>query len=1000
MSASEQSSVSSDMGDTSSSIESGSSDMEGASSENKSGDAEETKEPAQTLEEYKDILDYTSDDEEYRTYLKSIDTTELPQQEIDLTSDNFTGAEGMEPEILDNYEGYDGSAVLTDESGMIEYEFDVAQAGFYSLSMEYYPVEGNSSSIQRSFFLDGVLPYKELSLIQFSRVFKNVSDTWTVDNQGNDLRPEQTEAPEWITSGLYDSDGYITEPLGLYLSKGHHKLTVVSLREPCLIGKIIFKNRSGVKSYEEQKAAWDAEGAALTSKQEITIQAEDAVKKSSQMLYPTQDQSSPAVAPYSAKCLKNNTIGGNSWRIAGDWIEWEFEAPEDGYYNITLHSRQNFVQGTYVSRKIMIDGEVPFSELSDYAFRYKSDWTMTTLSDKDGNAYSIYLSKGKHSIRMEAVLGDFSEIVDDTQGIVTDLNKEYRKIIRITGVSPDEFRDYEIEKSIPELGTELGGIADRLDDVIEQLRQTSGTRSDKEAVLVTMRDQLRRIQKDPEKITKMVSDFKTNVSAIGTWITQVISQPLQLDAIYITSPDIPEVKVHNSFWDKLAHEIKKLYWSFIIDYNAIGNVNEDTGDTRTITVWVGTGRDQANVIKELADDDFTTETGISVNVMLVDMNTLLQATLSGQGPDIAMQVSNTSSGGVAASSGTTSNSNDLPMNYGLRNAVVDLASLPFLTDGELEEVKERFRESALEPFEYGDALYALPETQTFPMMFYRKDILNELGISVPTTWDEMKVDMSILNENQMELGMLPSELNWTSLLYQYGGELYTEDATASALNEENAVTAFKNYTEYYTDYKLDRETSVENRFRTGECPIIIADYTTYNNFSVSAPDIKGLWGFAPLPGVVKEDGTIDNTAASTGLACMMMKGCEDQEAAWEYMKWWTGADTQTQYGREMESLMGAAARYPSANMEAFQNLPWPADDYEALEAQFENVRGIRQVPGGYYSFRNVNNAFYRVVVSSGEDRLPAREALTEYVRYIDDEITSKRKEFGMTTAQD
>ena len=79
---------------------------------------------------------------------------------------------------------------------------------------------------------------------------------------------------------------------------------------------------------------------------------------------------------------------------------------------------------------------------------------------------------------------------------------------------------------------------------------------------------------------------------------------------------------------------------------------------------------------------------------------------------------------------------------------------------------KRFRESAVEPFMYDGALYALPETQSFEMMFYRKDILNELGIEIPKTWDDMKVVLSELSKNQMSLGMLPTELTFTSLLYR------------------------------------------------------------------------------------------------------------------------------------------------------------------------------------------------------------------------------------------
>jgi ABC-type glycerol-3-phosphate transport system substrate-binding protein len=286
------------------------------------------------------------------------------------------------------------------------------------------------------------------------------------------------------------------------------------------------------------------------------------------------------------------------------------------------------------------------------------------------------------------------------------------------------------------------------------------------------------------------------------------------------------------------------------------------------------------------------------------------------------------------------------------------------------------------------------------MMFYRKDILKELGIEIPKTWDEMKVVISELSKNQMTLGMLPSELTFDSILYQNNGALYNNDFTASALNSENAINAFKQYCEFYTDYKLDRATSVEQRFRTGESPIIIADYTTYNVLEVSAPDIKGLWGFTTLPGIQNEDGTINNTTASTGLACMMMKKTKDKNSSWEFIKWWLSEEIQTQYGKEMEGLMGEAARYPTANVKAFANLPWPTDDYEALEEQFKNVKGIPQVPGSYYTWRNVNNAFYSVVVAEDDKLMQPREALNEYLEYIDAEITNKRQEFGMTTAED
>jgi ABC-type glycerol-3-phosphate transport system substrate-binding protein len=283
------------------------------------------------------------------------------------------------------------------------------------------------------------------------------------------------------------------------------------------------------------------------------------------------------------------------------------------------------------------------------------------------------------------------------------------------------------------------------------------------------------------------------------------------------------------------------------------------------------------------------------------------------------------------------------------------------------------------------------------MMFYRKDIVKELGLKLPTTWDEVKVIMSVLAKNQMEFAMLPSENLFASILNQNGGLYYTDGAFASALDEEEAIRAFKEYCAYYTDYKLDPLTSVQERFRTGEAPLIIEDFGFYNILQVSAPEIAGMWGFTTVPGTVQADGSVNHTVASTGSASVILKAAlrEDKtkQAAWEFIKWWTEAESQTMYGREMESLMGAAARVPTANKEAFANLPWPVADYKAILEQSKYVRGIPQVPGGYFTFRNVNNAFYRV--TTNVNTATPREELTDNVIFINDEITFKRLEFGL-----
>lgn len=939
----------------------------------------------------------------YKEYVLQHEDGARPEAEIDIDAGGYTRYEEADaaarPEVRADFAGMEGESVLTAENSLIEFSFTVEQAGYYDLSLLYYPVAGKNSAIQRSVFLDGELPYSELSLVEFQRVWAcDVRDTytsddgvqllaWSKDNQGNDLKPGMTEQPEWVEGYVYDSQGYVTTPLALYLTEGEHTLTLTGLREPMLLRRVILSNRASARPYAEVKAENDGKGYADTTGQMVRIEAENAVKTSSQMLYAQQDQSSPAVYPASPKALLNNTIGGNSWRLNGQWMEWKFSVEQSGYYNIALFDKQNFVKGIYVSRRISIDGAVPFEEMEDYGFTYGSGWRQDVLSDSDGEPYAFYLEAGEHTLRMEVVLGKFADIISSVQDCVTQLNAIYRSVIRITGVSPDKYRDYEIEQSLPELEGELAAVKTELDDAIARLRALIGENSDKESVLITMSDQLGELIFDQERFTEVISAYKINMRATATWITQVIDQPLQLDRIYVYSPDTEVDVEHTGFFPSLWHETKRLFYSFIIDYNQIGDVSSGK-DSTAITLWIGTGRDQANVIKALIDSTFTPESNINVNVQLVDMNTLLRATLAGEGPDVAIQVPNTN--GIAGAVLTTGN--DTAVNYGIRNAVLNLRQFD-----DYDEVAARFSPSAMVQLEFYGKTYGLPETQTFPMMFYRKDILAELGLEVPQTWDDVKVAMTVLAKNQMEFGMLPSEQIFAMLLYQNGGAYYNEEGSVSALDSEEAVNTFKQYCEFYTDYKLDKETSVEQRFRTGECPIIISDYTLYNNLQVSAPDIDGLWGIAPVPGKEMEDGSIDRSVGSTGLTSLIMSATKEPEACWEFLKWWTSAETQTSFGYEMESLQGEAGRVPTANLEAFGNIAWKASDMEALLDQYQWVRGIPQVPGGYYSWRNVNNAFYTVTTDT--DFTSPREELMDKVVLIDTELQYKWEEFGLVSKE-
>lgn len=358
-----------------------------------------------SMDDYDDILSsYSIDDSipDYRDYVAQFEAR-YPDAEIRVGAEaNVRYDESdvaVEPVIYTDYEGMSGDSLYTSEDSLTEFMVNVEEEGFYNLSLEYYPVAGKNSDIERSIFIDGELPYSEMALVDFYRIWKfdvqaaeqtvngSVQYLWEKDNQGNDNKPGMVEAPEWVTSYIYDSEGHITAPLSVYLTKGEHTISLLSLKEPMVIHQLILGKAEQSRTYAEVKAAWDAAGAKETSGQNICIEGENAVRTSSQMLYPIQDQSSPAVSPSSAKELLNNTIGGNSWRLVGQWIEWEFDVADSGYYNISLYDCQNYVRGIYVSRRISIDGVVPFQEMEDYGFHYAQSWREDVLSDEAGTPH-------------------------------------------------------------------------------------------------------------------------------------------------------------------------------------------------------------------------------------------------------------------------------------------------------------------------------------------------------------------------------------------------------------------------------------------------------------------------------------------------------------------------------------------------------------------------------------------------------------------------------------
>ena len=303
-------------------------------------------------------------------------------------------------------------------------------------------------------------------------------------------------------------------------------------------------------------------------------------------------------------------------------------------------------------------------------------------------------------------------------------------------------------------------------------------------------------------------------------------------------------------------------------------------------------------------------------------------------------------------------------------------------------------------YSYRDGVYGLPISQNFPMMFYRTDILAELGITeIPETWDEFIDIIPILQRSYLEIGLLSPTSNLSSsvfdagdtfimLLLQQGLNVYDKELTKTTFDTQEAIDAFTTWTKFYTVYDFEQTYDAFTRFRTGEMPIVIQNYVFYNQLSVAAPEIKGLWDFAVVPGTVREDGTVSHAVNSGSAGSVIFQKVSDTQAAWTFLKWFTSTEVQVEYGRTIEALMGPMGRFDTANLKALEQLPWSTAELKKIQAAQSETVEVPIIPASYATTRHVKNAFRAVV----NDTWTARYALSAYNRDINSEIERKNTE--------
>lgn len=870
----------------------------------------------------------------------------------------------------DNY-GYDGKTADIRHGMSLKMAVEVPETALYWIGFDYLSYDESILPIEFSLKVDGDYPFYEARNLNFETNW--VQDgSMSKDRYGNEIVSMPDKLIQWETKALSDSSYRYAQPLKVQLEKGTHELEITVSEGSFLLGNVTL---SAPETVAEYTGSSPAPGSEL-----ITIQGENFYLRNDSSIHAIGEYDS-ALYPLSATETVLNTVDSDSFKTAGQSITWQFEAPSDGYYYLAMNYRQSEKNDFPVFVDWRIDGEIPNTAFQSYRVEYSTKYTTRTFQDEEGNNLSVYLTKGSHTISATISAENLCYVLEKVDEIMNGINDLSLEVTKVAGTNKDKYRDLKLTRYIPDVQERLYGWVDELNELAEYATQFVDEKDAEDVAafgyLLIAAKQLKTLGDEPNELIYRVDELSTSVNSINTQIANFVDlindNNLSIDRIYLYQEDAKLPKKLNVFRSAWL-SIKRFANSFFGTSYSASNT-----DASHLQVWVNRPRQYVEIMQKMIDEQFTAETGIEVDLsIMTDPQKLVLANASGDTPDIATGINYS-----------------IPFELGIRGALVDLTKFD-----NYKEVFGRYSEGILVSSVIDDGLYSLPETMNFYVMFYRSDILEKLGLEPPETMDDL---IAMLPDLQMrglnvfyptaQMLVMRNFHGTTPLLFQYGGSLYGETAQEIELNSEASVEGLTALTELFTLYDLPVDIpNFYQHFRNGDLPIGMADFNSYNLILNAAPEIANSWDIALIPGIVDEEtGEINRYMSGGAESTVMFASDEEREQqAWRFMDWWSSTEVQAEFGQMLQIMYGDEYIWPTANLEAFAELPYPTNHKDVIMEQAENILEAPRLLGSYMMERELSNSFNDIVVNG--ETLRAR--IDEAVKTVDRETGRKLEEFG------
>lgn len=925
---------------------------------------DESSEEVTTQEETIDIeerVESTSQKEpSYSSYIKDTESDHFDGEAI-----HFEDMTELQSDSVETFEGKDVISIGQDESGSLT--LDVPETAYYQIGFDYRITGNNVLPTQLEMRVDNEFHFYEMRNLVFESSWENPSE-FQIDKYGNEIIPQPIKVDEWQSKYLIDSSYRDSTPLMVKLNEGENDINFTVTEGNISIKSIELTSKSILPVHEIVDVTGDGY---------IEVEAASELVKRNDSSIRANASTNVNLIPYSDDKRVLNHIDGGAFNSPGHKIYYDIEVEEEGFYHLGVHYQQTARSDFPVFMNIEIDEKIPYEILKDYPFPYESKYNHFTLIDQDESSIPIYLEEGTHSVSFQITTEPIKEALETVERLTEEIQNLSLEITNLVGPEVDRNRDINVEEYIP--GTtelllswadEMGAIYNKMTTFNDE-KDTIGAFSG----LRVAEEQLRSLAQEPERLARRKNELSTGgnsvTSYLGNLLQDLNNNGISIDRFYFyqDEKDVPEsAGIVKSAWAGLKRFI-----------NTFGEQDYDISsvDDEKLQVWINRPRQYIEIIQQLIDETFTAETGIEVDISLMpDPNKLILANAAGDAPDVAMGINYA-----------------MPFEIGIRGALQDLTEFD-----DYNEVVSDYAPGMLVPGTIQDGVYAIPDTMSFWVMFYRKDILDDMGLEIPDTIADVRSYLPELQRRGMNFfyptaGMPGMKIfaGTMPLIYQSGGQLYGDTIYRTELNENESIEGMELLTELFTIYNVPYDVpSFYQQFRDGSIPIGISDYHMYNLILNAAPEIANVWDVALIPGIENEEGEVERWATGGSESNIMFENTDKKEESWEFMKWWSSAETQVAFGNTLQTTYGPEYMWNTANLNAFPELPWANSHKATILEQAEWIAEVPRAPGSYLLERELSNA-YNSVVLDGEN---LRTAIDLASKRVNREIERKLEEFG------